>query len=99
MLHSKIEKNIGLMAVLIAVAISFGGLAEIVPLMFEAAVPATPFVPMAITISYGVLYASIMTLFLVPVGYLIVDDLRRLSQGMARRLVAGRSAPTSDAAS
>jgi cytochrome c oxidase cbb3-type subunit II len=36
MLHSKIEKNIGLMAVLIAVAISFGGLAEIVPLMFQA---------------------------------------------------------------
>ncbi len=36
MLHAKIEKNIGLMAVLIAVAISFGGLAEIVPLMFAA---------------------------------------------------------------
>lgn len=34
--HEKIEKNIGLMAVLIAVAISFGGLAEIVPLMFQA---------------------------------------------------------------
>jgi cytochrome c oxidase cbb3-type subunit II len=36
MLHAKIEKNVGLMAALIAVAISFGGLAEIVPLMFEA---------------------------------------------------------------
>ena len=34
--HSKIEKNIGLLAVLTAVAISFGGLAEIVPLMFQA---------------------------------------------------------------
>jgi len=34
--HEKVEKNIGLMAVLIAVAISFGGLAEIVPLMFQA---------------------------------------------------------------
>jgi cytochrome c oxidase cbb3-type subunit 2 len=34
--HDKIEKNVGLMAVLIAVAISFGGLAEIVPLMFQA---------------------------------------------------------------
>lgn len=34
--HEKIEKNIGLMAVLIAVAISFGGLAEIVPLMYQA---------------------------------------------------------------
>lgn len=34
--HSKIEKNVGLLAVLTAVAISFGGLAEIVPLMFQA---------------------------------------------------------------
>ena len=34
--HEKIEKNVGLMAVLIAVVISFGGLAEIVPLMFQA---------------------------------------------------------------
>jgi cytochrome c oxidase cbb3-type subunit 2 len=34
--HEKIEKNIGLMAILIAVAISFGGLAQIVPLMYQA---------------------------------------------------------------
>ena len=34
--HEKIEKNVGLMAVLIAVAVSFGGLAEIVPLMRQA---------------------------------------------------------------
>jgi cytochrome c oxidase cbb3-type subunit II len=35
-MHEKIEKNIGLMAVLIAVAVSFGGLAEIIPLMYQA---------------------------------------------------------------
>mgnify|MGYP001474921737 CR=1 FL=1 len=34
--HAKIEKNLGLMGGLIAIAISFGGLAEIVPLMFQA---------------------------------------------------------------
>ncbi len=34
--HEKVEKNVGLMAVLIAVAVSFGGLAEIVSLMFQA---------------------------------------------------------------
>jgi cytochrome c oxidase cbb3-type subunit 2 len=34
--HEKVEKNVGLLAVLIAVAVSFGGLAEIVPLMFQA---------------------------------------------------------------
>jgi cytochrome c oxidase cbb3-type subunit 2 len=35
MRHEKIEKNIGLMIVLIVVAISFGGLVEIVPLFFQ----------------------------------------------------------------
>ena len=34
--HEKVEKNIGMMAVLIAVVVSFGGLAEIVPLMYQA---------------------------------------------------------------
>ena len=33
--HETIEKKVGLMGVLIAVAISFGGLAEIVPLYFQ----------------------------------------------------------------
>jgi cytochrome c oxidase cbb3-type subunit 2 len=34
--HEKVETNVGLLAVLIAVAVSFGGLAEIVPLMYQA---------------------------------------------------------------
>ncbi|QOW21720.1 MULTISPECIES: cytochrome-c oxidase, cbb3-type subunit II [Lysobacteraceae] len=34
--HEKIEKNVGLLAVLVAVAVSLGGLAEIVPLMYQA---------------------------------------------------------------
>ncbi|MBW2695936.1 MAG: efflux RND transporter permease subunit, partial [Deltaproteobacteria bacterium] len=47
----------------------------LVPLMFEAAVPARPLVPMAIALGYGVLFASTVTLFLVPCGYVIMDDL------------------------
>lgn len=34
--HEKVEKNIGLMGVLIALVVSIGGLVEIVPLMFQA---------------------------------------------------------------
>lgn len=34
--HEKIEKNVGLLMLLIAIAVSFGGLAEIVPLMYQA---------------------------------------------------------------
>ena len=36
MSHEKLETNVGWMAMLIAVVISFGGLAEIVPLMYQA---------------------------------------------------------------
>jgi len=33
--HEKIETNVGVLAVFIAIAIAFGGLAEIVPLMYQ----------------------------------------------------------------
>ena len=60
--------------IMLTTATTFFGL---LPLMFETAVPATPLIPMAISLGFGVLYASIMTLFLVPVGYVILDDLVR----------------------
>lgn len=37
-MHDKIERNVGLLAILIVVAISTGGLVEIIPLMFKASV-------------------------------------------------------------
>ncbi|MCP4036226.1 MAG: efflux RND transporter permease subunit [bacterium] len=49
----------------------------LLPLMFEGAPPAIPLIPMAISLGYGVLYASIMTLFMVPCGYVILDDWAR----------------------
>ncbi|MDX1570984.1 MAG: cytochrome-c oxidase, cbb3-type subunit II [Xanthomonadales bacterium] len=36
--HEKIEKNVGLMAILVAVVISIGGLAEILPMMYQSSV-------------------------------------------------------------
>ncbi len=38
MSHEKVEKNIGLMGVLIAIVVAVGGLIEIVPLMYQAQV-------------------------------------------------------------
>lgn len=45
--HQKIEKNVGLMAVLVVVVISVGGLVEIVPMMYSSSVvePAPGTVP------------------------------------------------------
>ena len=34
--HEKLEKNVGLLAILTAIAVSLGGLAEIVPMMYDA---------------------------------------------------------------
>ncbi|MEO1915279.1 MAG: efflux RND transporter permease subunit, partial [Myxococcales bacterium] len=54
----------------------------LLPLMFEASPPAMPLIPMAISLGYGVLYASIMTLFMVPCGYVIIDDWAKFFPGI-----------------
>ena len=56
----------------------------LVPLMFEPAVPARPLVPMSIALGYGVLFASTITLFLVPAAYVILDDLSKLRRRRRR---------------
>ena len=48
----------------------------LVPLMFENNLQAQMMVPMAISLAYGVLCASVVTLFLVPSLYMILEDLR-----------------------
>ncbi len=50
----------------------------LLPLMFEPDIAARPLIPMAISLGYGVLTASVVTLFLVPCGYVILDDFRSL---------------------
>ncbi len=58
-------------------ATTFVGL---VPLMFEGSVQARPLIPMAISLAYGVLFAAVVTLFLVPSLYRILEDLRGLHE-------------------
>jgi multidrug efflux pump subunit AcrB len=61
----------------------------LLPLMFEPDVAARPLIPMAISLGYGVLMASVVTLFLVPCGYVILDDLQRLfGKGAVDRITA-----------
>ncbi|BET25471.1 multidrug efflux pump subunit AcrB [Limnobacter thiooxidans] len=54
---------------------TFGGLA---PMIFETSRQAKFMIPMAISLGYGILFATAITLLLVPCLYLIIDDLRRL---------------------
>ena len=59
------------------------------PLMLETSAQARFMIPMAISIAYGVMFASFITLFLVPASYLILDDLGRLAERL--HLSTGRS--------
>ena len=53
---------------------TFGG---ILPTMFEKSTQAQFVVPMGISLAWGVLFATFITLILVPICYLILEDLKR----------------------
>ncbi len=54
--------------------------AGLLPMMADRSLQAAFFVPMAVSLGFGVLFATFVTLFLVPIAYLILDDLKRLPQ-------------------
>ncbi len=64
---------------------TFFGLA---PLMAERSMQAAFLVPMAVSLGFGVLFATSITLILVPTAYLILDDIQRWIRWMS-----GRGAP------
>jgi multidrug efflux pump subunit AcrB len=73
-------------AIFLTSATTFVGLA---PLMFNASQATFFAVPIAISLAYGVIMATGVTLFIVPCGYLILDDLSSLT----RRVPAPRREP------
>ena len=50
----------------------------LMPMIAETSVQARFLIPMAISLGFGVLYATIMVLLVVPAVYMIVEDLRAL---------------------
>lgn len=58
--------------ILLTTLTTFGGLA---PMIFETSVQAKMMIPMAISLGYGILFATVISLLLVPSLYLILDDL------------------------
>jgi multidrug efflux pump subunit AcrB len=48
------------------------------PLMLNRSVQAQFLVPMACSLAFGVLFSTVVTLLVVPSGYMILDDLRNL---------------------
>jgi multidrug efflux pump subunit AcrB len=66
--------------------------AGLMPIMLERSVQAQFVIPMAISLSFGILFATVITLFLVPALYLLQGDLMLLLT-RAKNLFLGREEP------
>ncbi len=53
----------------------------LVPLILEESVQAKFLIPMATSLAFGVVFATTISLLLVPAGYLVLEDLKRLISG------------------
>ena len=58
--------------------------AGVTPLMLEKSLQAQFLIPMAVSLSFGVLFATAVTLLLVPSLYMILDDFKRLVRLLVR---------------
>ncbi len=60
------------------------------PLMINTSVQAVTLVPMAVSLAFGVLFSTVVTLFVVPSGYLIIHDIgervRRMFDSTSRAI-------------
>ncbi len=63
--------------------------AGLTPLILERSVQAQFLIPMALSLAFGVMFSTLVSLVLVPCGYLILDDISRswrwLYPGLARQ--------------
>ncbi|WP_144392074.1 efflux RND transporter permease subunit [Pleionea sediminis] len=48
----------------------------LLPLLFEKSTQAQFLIPMAISLGFGILFATLITLFIVPINYLILEDVK-----------------------
>ena len=60
----------------------------LMPLLFEKSTQAQFLIPMAVSLGFGILFATLITLLLVPVNYLVVEDVKALAQRVKQHLRA-----------
>ncbi|MGW8161911.1 MAG: efflux RND transporter permease subunit, partial [Desulfobulbales bacterium] len=61
--------------IMLTTVTTFGGLS---PMIFETSRQARFLIPMAVSLGYGIVFATLITLIIVPSVYLIIDDIRNL---------------------
>lgn len=67
--------------------------AGVLPIMFETSLQAALVIPMAVALGFAVLYATLVTLVLVPCLYLILQDLRLPFSWMKRKILRNKATP------
>jgi multidrug efflux pump subunit AcrB len=72
--------------------------AGLTPLMLEGSLQAQILIPMAISLAFGVVFATVITLVLVPCSYLIIEDLTRLWKQPRKRRPKAVKLSSQDAA-
>ena len=55
--------------------------AGLTPLLLEKSLQARFLIPMAVSLGFGVLFATVISLIMVPVGYLVLEDFKALFAG------------------
>ena len=60
----------------------------LVPLLMERSSTALFLIPMGISLGFGILFATVITLILIPCNIMIVDDIQSYFQSRATRLRA-----------
>jgi multidrug efflux pump subunit AcrB len=60
------------------------------PLMLERSMQAQFLIPMAVSLAFGVLFSTLITLLLIPSGYLIIEDLKALPRQLGFRRRAAK---------
>ena len=73
-------------AIILTSLTTFAGLS---PMLLEQSRQARFLVPMAVSLGYGVLFATVITLILIPCGYIILDDLKNLFAKLGIGTAAG----------
>ena len=59
----------------------------LMPLLFEKATQAQFLIPMAVSLGFGIIFATFITLILVPVNYLLVEDIKKVSNKGKQKLI------------
>ncbi|MGB1139776.1 MAG: efflux RND transporter permease subunit [Halioglobus sp.] len=79
-------------AILLTSMTTFAGL---VPMLLEDSLQAQEIIPMAISLAFGIVFATVITLLLIPSLYMILDDLNTWWQG--RSAESGDDTPAGQA--